>query len=147
MSHTSSNTKKTPAAAPQISAIGTRHSRRGTPGSAILLAATCLLACSTGDAGAQTRSLPSHGKIKIDSYNFLMRDVHPASQAQANYLQNRLFTTGLKKSERLERQERLDTYSERKTIEIMTEHQTVMRRLAGGNAISARSLPTLWILA
>jgi hypothetical protein len=109
-----------------------------------LLIAVCVL--SSSYAEAQTRSLPSHGKIKIDSYNYLLRDVHPASQAQANYLQNRLFTSGLKKHERLERQERLDIYGERQTIELLGEYQDIARRLAAGQPVSHRSLPTFWTL-
>src|SRR5262245_20588462 len=69
---------------------------------------------------AQSRNLPSrgttHGKIQLDSYNALLRDVHPASQAQANYLQNRLFLTGLRKAEQVERQERRETYAETQLI-------------------------------
>ena len=128
-----------------------RSDRRKIPPATTCCARLGLIAIAIGcltctDGQAQTRSLPSHGKIKIDSYNYLMRDVHPASQAQANYLQNRLFTSGLKKSERLERQERLDTYGERQLTEHLKEYQDVTRRLAAGHPVSARSLPTLWTL-
>jgi hypothetical protein len=95
---------------------------------------------------AQSRTLPSHGKIKLDSYNMLLRDVHPASQAQANYLQNRLFATGLKKAERLERKERLDSYGERQMIKTLQNYSSVATRLASGRPTSGSSLATFWVL-
>jgi hypothetical protein len=97
-------------------------------------------------AEAKTRTLPSHGKIKLDSYNYLLRDVHPASQAQANYLQNRLFLTGLKKAERLERQERLDVYGERLFIDKLEGYQNAANLLSAGRPTSARGLATFWVL-
>jgi hypothetical protein len=106
-----------------------------------------VLCCLNGpDSQAQTRSLPSHGKIKLDSYNYLLRDVHPASQAQANYLQNRLFLVGLKKAERLERRERLDAYGERQLIKELEYYRNITRVLGAGRPISAKSLKTFWIL-
>jgi hypothetical protein len=95
---------------------------------------------------AQWRTLPSHGKIKLDSYNALLRDVHPASQAQANVLQNRLFWAGLKKVERLERKDRLDAYDERQFIDILKNYDRVVQRLAAGRPTSARNLATFWLL-
>jgi hypothetical protein len=104
------------------------------------------LCWNSGSAQAQTRTLPSHGKIKLDSYNYLLRDVHPASQAQANYLQNRLFLTGLKKVERLERRERLDAYGERQYIEKLEDYQDIAERLSAGRPTSARNLAMFWVL-
>jgi hypothetical protein len=97
-------------------------------------------------AFAQTRTLPSHGKIKLDSYNALLRDVHPASQAQVNFLQARLFYVGLNKAERLERQERLDAYRERQLTKALESYSGVTRRLAGGRPTSARNLTLFWVL-
>jgi hypothetical protein len=97
-------------------------------------------------AQAQTRSLPSHGKNKLDSYNYLLRDVHPASQAMANYLMNRLFLSGLKKAERLERQERIDTYDERQFIKKLQNCDSVAKRLSAGRPTSAINMPTFWLL-
>jgi hypothetical protein len=108
-----------------------------------IVAAVCWLAGTFAQAQS---GLPPHGKIKMDSYNYLLRDVHPASQAQANYLQNRLFTSGLKKHERLERQERLDVYGERKLVQLLDEYQDVARGLAAGRTVSATRLSTFWML-
>ena len=95
---------------------------------------------------AQSRVLPSHGKIKLDSYNYLLRDTHPASQAQTNYLQNRRYLTGLKKAERLERQERLDVYGERQFIKTLQNYDRDVSRIAAGSSTSARSLTSFWVL-
>jgi hypothetical protein len=95
---------------------------------------------------AQPRLLPPHGKNKLDSYNYMLRDVHPASQAQANYLQNRLYLTGLKKQERLERQERLDVYGERQFIKMLKNYDSIVRRLSAGNPTSSNGLATFWVL-
>jgi hypothetical protein len=92
------------------------------------------------------RSLPSHGKIKLDSYNFLLRDVHPASQAQANYLQNRLYATEVRRAERHERQERIDVYGERQLIKSLQNYDGVATRLSAGYPTSARSLASFWML-
>jgi hypothetical protein len=97
-------------------------------------------------AHAQTRVLPSHGKIKLDSYNYLLRDVHPASQAQANYLQNRLYLSGLKKAERLERKDRLDAYGERQFIQTLRNYNSHASRVAAGRTTSARNLTAFWVL-
>jgi hypothetical protein len=97
-------------------------------------------------AQAQSRVLPSHGKIKLDSYNYLLRDVHPASQAQANYLQNRLFLSGLKKAERMERKDRLDSYGERQHIQTLRNYSSIANRLAAGRTTSARNLTAFWVL-
>jgi len=110
----------------------------------LLAIALCLLNGETAES--QTRTLPSHGKIKLDSYNYLLRDVHPASQAQANYLQNRLFLTGLKKAERLERRERLDVYGEQQFIDGLEKYQDVTTMLSAGRPTSARGLTTFWAL-
>ena len=75
----------------------------------------------------------SHGKSQLDSYNALLRDVHPASQAQANYLQNRLFLTGLMKSEQVERQERRAMYTEMQWIKKLENYDRVTRRLSAGS--------------
>jgi hypothetical protein len=107
----------------------------------VTLASIC-----TAAAEAQTRSTASHGKIKIDSYNALLRDVHPASQAQANYLQNRLYLAGLKKAERLERHERLDAYRQRRLTDLLEGYISVTRRLSAGRATSARNLTAFWML-
>ena len=98
------------------------------------------------EAQAQSRTLPSHGKIRLDSYNYLLRDVHPASQAQSNYLQNRLFLTGLKKPERLERQERVDVYGERRFVKQLQNYNAVANRLSAGRPTSAMSLMSFWTL-
>lgn len=97
-------------------------------------------------ATAQSRSLPSHGKTKLDSYNYLLRDVHPASQAEANYLQNRLFLSDLKKSERLERNERLDVYELRQFIERLQNYHRLANRLSAGRPTTARDLNKFWML-
>src|SRR5262245_35312112 len=89
----------------------------------------CSLNCETTRAQS---SIPSHGKVRIDSYNSLLRDVHPASQAQGNYLQNRLFLSGLKKVERLEFQERLDVYGERQWIKELQNYDAVAKRFSTG---------------
>lgn len=110
----------------------------------LLVAAACWLHAAA--AQAQPRVLPSHGKNKLDSYNYMLRDVHPASQAQANYLQIRLFLTGLKKSERLERHERLDVYDERRLIKKLQGYDRDINQLAAGCPTTARSLATFWVL-
>jgi hypothetical protein len=98
-------------------------------------------------AQAQWGVWPSHGKkVKLDSYNYLLRDVHPASQAQANYLQNRLFLVGLKKAERLERQERLDVYAERQFIKTLRNYGHMTKRLSAGRSTAASNLDSFWAL-
>ena len=97
-------------------------------------------------AHAQSGVLPSHGKIRLDSYSKLLRDVHPASQAQANYLQNLLILCGLKKAERLERQERVDVYAERQLIKALQNECRVLKRLMAGSPTSDASLTPFWAL-
>lgn len=122
------------------------HRTSGRPRLFPRLLAVALCLSSGIAASAETRSLPSHGKIKLDSYNYLLRDVHPASQAQANYLQNRLYLVGLKKDERLERHERLDVYRERQFINKLQDYQEVATTLGAGRPMSARRLATFWTL-
>ena len=99
-----------------------------------------------GLAQAQTRSTASHGKTGLDSYNKLLRDVHPASQAQANYLQNLLYLNGLKKAERLERWERIDVYGERRLIKKLENYDSIAKRLSAGSPTSAISLNSFWVV-
>src|SRR5262245_61406552 len=94
---------------------------------------------------AQSGPLPSHGKSRLDSYNELLRDVHPASQAQANYLQNRLFLTGLKKAEQVERQERREMYAERQLVKKLQNYDLVTKRLCAGGT-SPIDLTSFWAL-
>jgi hypothetical protein len=110
----------------------------------LLLIALCWL--DSAAARAQSRTLPSHGKIKLDSYNKLLRDVHPASQAQANYLQNRLLAVGVKKAERLERKERLDSYRERQLIRELESYSDIAKTLSAGRPVTASNLPKFWTL-
>ena len=83
--------KTVPNGASQQRTVRQRHcersDRRKIPPATTCLRRLGLIAIAIGcltctDGQAQTRSLPSHGKIKIDSYNYLMRDVHPASQCR-----------------------------------------------------------------
>jgi hypothetical protein len=111
---------------------------------ALLLTVLCCFDSTA--AQAQSRTLPSHGKIKLDSYNQLLRDVHPASQAQANYLQNRLLGVGVKKAERLERWERLDSYRERQLIKELDNYSRVAETLSAGRPTSASGLLKFWVL-
>jgi hypothetical protein len=120
------------------------HSRFRVADFGLALGMLCGLSCAMTQA--QSRVLPSHGKIKLDSYNYLLRDVHPASQAQANYLQNRLFLSGLKKAERLERKDRLDAYGERRLIKTLQDYSSIANRLSAGRPTSARNLTAFWVL-
>jgi hypothetical protein len=95
---------------------------------------------------AQTRTLPSHGKIQLDSSNLLLRDVHPASQAQTNYLENRLLGVGVRKAEREEQNERIDVYQERRRIEKLQGYDRDLSRLSTGSPTTAYGLATLWML-
>jgi len=105
-----------------------------------------LLCASTSSVAEAQRALPSHGKLRLDSYNHLLADVHPASQAQANYEQNCLFLTGLKKAERLERQERLDAYGEKQSIKTLKNYDSVVKRISVGCAATEDSLASFWAL-
>jgi hypothetical protein len=101
---------------------------------------------TSGVASAQTRGTASHGKTRLDSFNYLLRDVHPASQAQANFIQTLLYLQGLKKARRLEHHERVDTYNERlanKQIEIFQRAATTVSQ---GAPTSHRSMITFWAL-
>lgn len=119
------------------------HARFALPHIALLAAVLCCV--MPGKARSQSK-VPSHGKTKLDSYSKLLRDVHPASQAQANYLQNLLFLCGLKKAERLERQERIDVYAERQLIKALQNDVRVVKRLSAGSPMSVRSMTTFWAL-
>lgn len=135
---------------------GSRTASRPTPpklalsgrGRTLLLGLLVATACclSADVAQAQYRDRPSHHKIRLDSYKYLLRDVHPASQAQANYLQNRLFLSGLKKSERLERRQRLDAYEERRIVKKIERYRNVARQLSAGHTTMPSKLNTFWTL-
>jgi len=106
---------------------------------------TILLCLPSGAARAQLRFVPSHGKSRLDSSNELLRDVHPASQAQANYLQNRLVLTGLKKAEQVERQERRQIYAETQLVKKLQNYELVTKRLSAGGT-SPIDLSSFWAL-
>jgi hypothetical protein len=110
----------------------------------IRLIVTVLFCLTAGAAKAQTRGTASHGKTRLDSFNYLLRDVHPASQAMANYLQNLLFLQGLKKARRLEHHERVDTYEERGAIEDHKKYMTTVYRLMAGRPTSPQDMDVFW---
>jgi hypothetical protein len=110
----------------------------------ILMTVSCWLDGSA--IYAQSRTMPSHGKLRLDSYNHLLRDVHPASQEQSNYLQNRLFAPSVDKAERTERWERLDSYDGRRAINELHSYSRVTEQLSAGRPASASGLMKFWVL-
>jgi hypothetical protein len=108
--------------------------------------AALLIFLSGSLASAQERSTASHGKTWGESANPLLRDVHPASQAWANYLQNIRYLQVVRKEKWQVRWDRLDAYDERLAIQRLKVCQNVAQRLAGGRPTLAKDLPPIWAI-
>jgi len=105
---------------------------------ATVLVSTIALSCCLGTT--------SHAQLRLDSYGYLLRDVHPASYAQAQYVRNRLFLTEVKKAERNERLSRSDILEERWLIKRAGRHLAALGRLSAGYSTDESDWTKLWTL-